>query len=129
MPTNRSEYRRAYYLAHKERAREIDRAWRKMNAHKKKEYNETPKAKFTAYKLAAVKRGYAFKLKQAEFISLLHKPCHYCNNIATGLDRVNNKKGYLSSNVVPCCKLCNFMKGKMEQEEFIKQCKLIIGNL
>ena len=41
------------------------------------------------------------------------------------LDRIDNSKGYIIGNVQWVHKQVNFMKGTMEQKEFIKFCKLI----
>ena len=34
----------------------------------------------------------------------------------SGIDRVDSAKGYVEGNVVPCCSICNYMKGAMEQK-------------
>jgi 5-methylcytosine-specific restriction endonuclease McrA len=66
-------------------------------------------------------------------------PCHYCGLppytvshrkkdqafVYTGIDRVDNEKGYTPDNVVPCCGVCNFMKGKLGLEQFLAQIKRI----
>jgi deferrochelatase/peroxidase EfeB len=36
-----------------------------------------------------------------------------------GLDRVDNNRGYVFSNVVSCCFKCNQMKGKLSVQEFL----------
>lgn len=36
-----------------------------------------------------------------------------------GIDRVNNKKGYILSNCVPCCFDCNEMKNNRSLSEFL----------
>ena len=41
------------------------------------------------------------------------------------LDRIDNTKGYITGNVQWVHKQVNFMKGTMEQTEFIEFCKLI----
>jgi hypothetical protein len=41
------------------------------------------------------------------------------------LDRIDSDKGYVVGNVQWVHKVINFMKGKQEQESFIKLCKLI----
>jgi len=47
-------------------------------------------------------------------------------NVQTAsLDRIDNTKGYILGNVQWVHKQVNFMKGTMEQKEFIKFCKLI----
>ena len=62
--------------------------------------------------------------------------CHYCGKTLIWreryagkggwqLDRKDTKKGYSKDNCVPCCKRCNFGKGKgFSYEEWLK-----IGNL
>jgi len=35
-----------------------------------------------------------------------------------GIDRIDNLKGYLKNNIVPCCKFCNTAKSSMSQTEF-----------
>jgi len=44
--------------------------------------------------------------------------CYYCNGPlepTTGhsLDRIDNAKGYLRENVVPCCGSCNLLRGSL----------------
>jgi hypothetical protein len=41
------------------------------------------------------------------FISL---PCFYCDGKSSGLDKVENNKGYINTNIVPCCQECNRLK-------------------
>ncbi len=36
-----------------------------------------------------------------------------------GVDRIDSKKGYEETNVVPCCKMCNFAKKELKYEEFM----------
>jgi len=46
----------------------------------------------------------------------------YANQTAilvNGIDRVDNSKGYISSNCVPCCKVCNIAKRDLSQDKFI----------
>jgi hypothetical protein len=38
-----------------------------------------------------------------------------------GVDRIDSSIGYLPENVVPCCGLCNWMKGDQTQAEFFKR--------
>ena len=47
------------------------------------------------------------------------------NEQTASLDRIDNSKGYIVGNVQWVHKQVNFMKGTMEQKEFIKFCKLI----
>ena len=49
------------------------------------------------------------------------KKCIYCGYPAVGFDRVDNKKGHIKSNSVPCCLECNIarMDNFTHQETFI----------
>lgn len=42
-----------------------------------------------------------------------------------GIDRVDNKKGYVKDNCVSCCKYCNFAKHTMTEDEFYKWIKKV----
>ncbi len=40
--------------------------------------------------------------------NIMHKPCVYCGDThLIGCDRIDNTKGHLKTNVVPCCCICN----------------------
>jgi len=62
-----------------------------------------------------------------EFSYLISQPCFYCNNISNswndfkynGLDRLDNNLPHLKSNIVPCCKHCNYAKRNMSFIDFI----------
>lgn len=93
---------------------------------------------YDAIKRSAIHRGLEFKLLKEEVVKLLHLPCHYCGNMESnifkgrskthkskiykynGIDRVDNSKGYISENVVPCCWRCNDMKGGLSKQDFHK---------
>lgn len=56
------------------------------------------------------------------FIEIVNKACTYCEKYdeheSIGIDRVDSSKGYISSNIVPCCEDCNRAKGKLDVESF-----------
>jgi len=79
-----------------------------------------------------------------EFRKITQKDCYYCgekpfgeakhpayngNYIYNGIDRVNSTKGYINSNIVPCCKICNRAKSNMSYEDFLNWIKKISNNL
>lgn len=70
-----------------------------------------------------------FRLSFDEFMQFWHKPCYYCGDeiLTIGLDRVNNNDHYTVSNVVPCCRECNWMKSDMTQEDFYKKCEHVLN--
>lgn len=87
---------------------------------------------FYLYKYKADKRNIEFKLSIEEFAKLTKGNCYYCGAepsqikeqkstayIYNGIDRVDNTKGYVLDNCVPCCKMCNYAKSNMTMEEFL----------
>jgi len=110
---------------------------------KKKEQTDALRWKQHDYSLSAKKRTfYNYKRKGFEgtfeqFLTLVTSNCFYCGcepNMITGsnrntkhgtgffkhlgLDRVDNNKGYVLKNVVPCCFRCNNAKWTYSVEEF-----------
>lgn len=70
-------------------------------------------------KSAAEMRGYPFELTLEEFKDISCRSCIYCGAeptkdvyglVCNGIDRLDNDKGYIIGNVVPCCGSCNFKK-------------------
>jgi hypothetical protein len=66
-------------------------------------------------------------IDETTFFSTVSAPCTYCGSAGentsqsyggrkqddynyTGIDRVDNNIGYVVSNIVPCCSMCNYMK-------------------
>lgn len=92
---------------------------------------------YTRYKYNAKIRNYIFNIDYDVFKKLVIENCHYCNSepVETlkskninksnevikhnGLDRVDNEKGYVELNVVPCCGICNIMKRNLGYEDFL----------
>ena len=87
------------------------------------------------YKEGAKNRNLDWALTDEEFFVLTNSSCHYCgdppSNISksksqylpdfqySGIDRVDNTRGYTPDNVVPSCRVCNAMKEKLSQKEFL----------
>ena len=94
-------------------------------------YNRSDKGRYREGKRSAKNRGIKFDLTIAEYIWLVKKArCHYCSGTLPkagfGLDRLENKKGYCSVNAVPCCRVCNMIKGDtLTAEEMRAVAKLL----
>lgn len=90
-------------------------------------YRKTPKGKsigyLKAYKSIDGKKGRTCDLDQEYLIQSFIKPCVYCGYSSDGVDRLDNKKGHIKSNCVPCCKECNCAR----MDNFTYDEMLIIG--
>lgn len=58
---------------------------------------------------------------------LMKSDCTYCGEKSAGtrvngIDRVDNAKGYIRSNCVPCCSTCNRMKWVYNVKDFVRGC-------
>ena len=75
------------------------------------------------------KREKECNLTKEQYIDLIQKPCIYCNYYCedeiNGIDRLDNTKGYILENCIPCCKHCNRMKHILHPVFFIGKAKLI----
>lgn len=89
------------------------------------------------YVQSARRRGFSWELTEVFFESIVTKECWYCGAAPSqeqkkwpgvrfnGLDRVENDRGYVEDNVVPCCVRCNYGKHTMGRAEFLDMVKRI----
>ena len=92
---------------------------------------------FITYKIHAKDRNLDFQIDLDLFVELTSSDCYYCgdkpqaisanqNNTGSytynGIDRVDNKQGYVTGNVVACCKACNYAKHVNSAEDYIARC-------
>jgi hypothetical protein len=91
-----------------------------------------------SYQKSARGRGIDWQLTDKEFFEIVSEPCSYCGTppdsirkpnksvngefMYSGIDRVDNSRGYVSGNVVPCCWYCNRAKGVLSLQEFLGWC-------
>lgn len=86
-------------------------------------------------KYKAIKRGKVWKLNHIDVYKMIIGECHYCGykpswpKERVGLDRIDNKKGYLNGNVVGCCFTCNSAKGVMGSAAFHDWAKRLAKNM
>lgn len=89
-----------------------------------------------SYRKSARSRGHGFDLSPDAFFELVSSNCTYCGsppnlfrkpNVSvnggftySGVDRVENDRGYVAGNVVSCCWVCNRAKGQMTTAEFME---------
>lgn len=87
------------------------------------------------YRTKARSRDLPWKLTEDQFVGLTTSNCYYCgaepeqvsrqgdfngDYIYNGIDRIDNSKGYMFDNCVPCCRACNVAKGERSLPEFLE---------
>ena len=93
------------------------------------------------FEIRTPKRNLVWALDKQTVRKLTSSNCHYCgappshikkaaggNYVYNGIDRVNNKLGYIPGNVVTCCGVCNKMKEKLGYGEFLKLIEIIYNH-
>jgi len=98
-------------------------------------------SKYVSYKKAAIKRNLKWELSLEDFLAITKQRCYYCNDepsnvekskhnngdfVYSGVDRIDNYKGYVFGNCIPCCSVCNFMKNNHSYIDFIDKCKKVV---
>lgn len=88
-------------------------------------------SRFAKAKRNANQRHKNWALTFEEYSSMLNKPCYYCEDklgttesYGSGLDRLDNERGYYPDNVVPCCKYCNSLRNNfitVDEAKFLIQ--------
>ena len=99
---------------------------------------------FGRYRASAKKRGFVFDIDKPLFRLFVTLPCNYCGQppksiwptdsknelngsfTYSGLDRVDSSVGYISTNIAPCCKICNYMKQSLSESEFLTHIQQIL---
>lgn len=111
---------------------------------------------YSSYRIGAKNRNYEFSLNRDEFDRIITQNCHYCGStpvpynryvMANGkptkdkvnveninrnwiftntIDRIDNDKGYILENCVPCCVDCNSMKLNNTYKRFIDKAYQIV---
>lgn len=131
-----------WYAENKEKKKQYDKEHRKLNSTRiaaerkihyeqckereqsiQKIYGIKPEARYKRAVRNSKKRGKTWDISQQDYIDLISQPCFYdgaslCKEFGTGLDRIDNSKGYSLDNVVPCCGDCNIIRGdRLTHEE------------
>jgi hypothetical protein len=98
------------------------------------------KTVLNGYKKEAEERGYSWLLSDEQFDQITKQNCKYCgigpsnvrdlkygngSFIYSGIDRLDNSRGYEIDNVAPCCRICNRAKDVRSVSDFISWAKQI----
>jgi hypothetical protein len=103
------------------------------NSEKRRLVDSAYRRSFRSYIGNARARKVTFEMTYDQFRSLVGQDCHYCGEppgrrvwrheevAANGVDRLNNDKGYVAGNMVPCCAWCNRAKQQLSAAEFAER--------
>lgn len=75
-----------------------------------------PSRRYASSRSRAKSKHIEFDLTRELYLRLVIQNCVYCgicsnNSSGIGLDRIDNSKGYIVGNVLPCCGMCNRIRG------------------
>lgn len=93
-------------------------------------HNYKPARQYSSAKEKAIRNGFIFTLSLDQYIFKVSQPCFYCQEKSknTRLEFLEKSKGYIDSNVIPCCQDCQKFKNDLDHQSFIDLCQKIISN-
>lgn len=103
------KYEQEYYKANRDKYAARRKEWRVKNP---------VRTKFLYARADAKRRKLEFSVSNEFLHSLWLKGCSYCGkNLlvekGVSVDRLDNSIGYIETNVVPCCGICNSIKSNI----------------
>lgn len=124
------ENKREYYQKRKKEIKKKNSLYKKLNPWTDRKYALSIKGKYRDYKKGAKSRGLKFEITLKDFSDFKGVKCHYCGDVfeEIGIDRVDNKLGYVKGNMESCCPICNRMKHAFTKKEFVEKCIKIAHN-
>lgn len=87
---------------------------------------QRPEQRLVKLKRGAKNRSYDVMVSDDALLALFEQDCFYCGRPSSadklnGVDRMDNAKGYVPGNCVPCCGPCNKMKYALDGRTFIER--------
>ena len=81
----------------------------------------------------AKQRNYEWTIEKSTYAVLIAQPCYYhggdLSDTGIGLDRLDNTRGYHVNNVVPCCGICNFVRGNRFTPEEMRALGSVVAEI
>lgn len=130
----RDRKRAENFEAYRENINKVRSEWMDNNREHMRQWAKTNlNYRLSKTKDSAVKRNKSWNITDDYAKELMTSPCHYCGLLdlsarVNGIDRVDNALGYWPSNVVPCCKLCNYFKKNYTVDDFLAHARRITGH-
>jgi hypothetical protein len=111
------------------------RRWRENNREKQQQINENKKVslnlQYGVYRSSAHSKRLEFQLTLDDYQNLVTQVCYYCGIIQprgfNGIDRLDSTKGYVLTNCVSCCQMCNMMKNTLSIDVFLRRVEHILS--
>lgn len=114
--------------------------WKKQNPDAIKQHQRNraikPESKIKGIMTSAKARNIAFVTEDMKVMcERLQEPCQYCGHcphegeVLNGLDRYDPEGAYSADNTVPCCSVCNAMKGGLSCDNFINKIRGMVQHL
>jgi len=109
--------------------------WRNKNEDKTDENNTAKKNSrednYKVYSRCANLKNLSFELSYDDYLKIVNVPCYYCDCVEddkgfNGIDRLDSVVGYAIDNCVSCCRMCNFMKGSLDNNTFVNKTEHIL---
>jgi 5-methylcytosine-specific restriction endonuclease McrA len=115
-------------------------------SHRKEKFMSSARAIYRLLKIRAKNKLQPFKLSFIDFVHIARKNCFYCGKRPSqvmqshknhyygtfyynGIDRINSQKGYIKTNVITCCKYCNYAKNDLTTTRFFNHIKKIYEHI
>ena len=128
------------------------KTWRDANPEKVAKINLDVKCNINThyknYKCNANLKNLEFGIGFDEFCVLVRRQCHYCGELQkcglsskesnticpldkniqqfNGIDRKDQSVGYIMTNCVSCCSMCNYMKNTLSEQVFVNKIEHIL---
>jgi len=94
-----------------------DKLERRRQYHRDYHQRHPEMARYKSMVSGDSKKGRMCDISIESYRDMIAKPCYYCSvTECGGLDRINNERGHVWDNVVPCCEKCNNILGDLPIE-------------
>ena len=112
------------------------RQWRSNNPQAVQSQYERNKEnlqyQYKVYIQSAKHRNIEYQLSFEDYERIVKNTCYYCGVVNEkrgfhGMDRKDNRLAYTNENTVACCAICNYMKGSLHHDVFIRRSEHIMS--
>lgn len=130
-PDRIKEFRNQYKITRKDQRRAYHLKYYAENSARLKARHDSYKGKYNRLKNSAKWRGLVFDISFEQYLDVIKEAsCIYCDSTLPprgyGLDRIDSLVGYIVGNVVPCCKICNYMFSNYNKDFIFEHMKKVL---